>query len=118
MDQKVDTEKLNQAGTNIAALAPGLSSAKDRVVAVEVRPGAFTDADTLKGKVKTVVDAYVLAIHDLRGLVEDLDRKLKKVALDYQNAEHDNTELADGIPELAGRYHFTLPPPVPPDQKK
>jgi hypothetical protein len=117
MDQKVDTEKLNQAGTNIVALAPVLSDAKDRVVAVEVRPGAFTDAETLKGKVKTVVDGYVQVTHDLRGLVEDLDRRLKKVALEYQNAEHDNNEVADGIPELAGRYHFTLPPPVPPDQK-
>ena len=118
MDQKVDTEKLNQAGTNIAAIAPGLSGAKDRIVTVEVRPGAFTDADTLKGKVKSVVDAYVVLTHDLRGLAEDLDRKLKKVASDYANAEHDNTDLADGIPELAGRYHYTLPPPVPPDQKK
>jgi hypothetical protein len=118
MDQKVDTDKLTQAGTGIAGVVPDLNSARESVAVIEVRPGAFADADTLKGKVKTCVDAYIKATHDLRGLAEELDRRLKKVALDYQNTEQDNTEVADGIPELAGKYSITLPPTPPASPQK
>src|SRR5262249_48198801 len=94
---KADAGKIDGAGKTISGLKSDLDSPKQKVDAIDVKPGDFPVANTLKTTVgKRAKEASKFST-EIGGEVEEIGGKLHKISTDVNDTENDNLFQAKGV---------------------
>src|SRR5262245_20419142 len=95
---KVDTGAIDGSVKVVNDIAGNVTTVRNGLHDIKIRPGNFAEATQLRGKVDAGVTAYVVGLGKVRDSLEELSEKLDKASKGFEETEQENDSEAKQDP--------------------
>lgn len=109
----VDTGAIDGTVKVVNDVATKVTTVRNGLHDIKVRPGNFAEASQLRGKVDAGVTAYVIGLGKVRDSLEELSETLDKISKGYEDTEEENDKAAKQDPFASVWEEMGAPAPMP-----